>query len=305
MNFTVKLTKGKKQIEQKVEVTLTQGKDLTSALDNYVKGDNHQLVGKFGVNKLDKILYGGIETGKIYSIVAPSGGGKTALAVQVFHNSLKRNIPCMYISTEMSKEVLIARLLTRETGIPENLILSDRLTVAQQEKLSPVRLSLDDMLDKTQSVIVDKVSRVEVVIKLLENAREWFGTPLVILDHLHNLRSDDDIFTRVSNAAHQIQEVAVKHNIAFLLLAQMSKADLKARSSEGVSAKGAMDVNEVSDVFIAMNNRTKDDDTRGVALINKHRWGGAGKVDLQFKYPNKLITEATEIQDNFEDELPL
>lgn len=67
-----------------------------------------------GFEKLDTILNGGLRAG-LYTIGAVSSLGKTSLAVQIADNIAKLNIPVLYVSLEMAKEEIIAKIISRIT----------------------------------------------------------------------------------------------------------------------------------------------------------------------------------------------
>ena len=275
---------------------LTQGGDMVQSLQDFIHSNEALIVGNSGLRALDETLYGGFETGKIYSLVAPPGVGKTMFAVQCFAKSLEFDQPTMFISTEMSMEVLTARLVTRMTGIPEAMILRNKVPAGARGRYEEAMDKLFKKLQASQPVIVDKVNRIEEVLELVLNAKKVFGTPFVILDHMHNLRSKESIYEKISNAAHDIQEYAVNSGVAFLLLAQMSKMDISNGDYEMKGAKGAADVTEVTDVLMVMQRSKLKEPNKGELVITKNRWGEAKAIDIGFTFPNKKIYEYTEGQ---------
>lgn len=285
----IKVPKLSKEKKEKV-LEVTRGADLIDQTDAFIKTNPHTVVGSFGLPSVDQTL-GGIETGKIYSLVAPTGVGKTIMGVQVFAEALSHKRPVIFLSTEMRREALIARLLCRMTGIPEYRILNNSVGGAQRAKLDDARQKLRVRLDETQSAIIDDVRDADEVLYIILKAIDWFQAPLVILDHIHNLKSQDDIFKKISTIAHEIQEYVQSNNVAFFLLAQMSKEDYTNRKLESVSAKGAMDVNEVSDVFMILQRSSLKNPEEGTLTISKNRWGSGGQFNLSFKFPNKIIYE--------------
>lgn len=281
-----------KDIGNSIEIEAFQGLENVEKTFEMMHNSSFEVVGHLGLSQLEKTLYGGLETSKVYSLVAPSGVGKTIMAVQIFYETMLKGKPAMFISTEMSKEVVIARLVCRLTGVPEAYILRNTVELALEERVMKAFAEVNRLLVTTQSVVVDKVYRLEAVLELIKQAKSTFGTPLVILDHLHNLQSSDNIYDRVSKAAHQIQEYAVLNKVAFFTFAQMSKADIQSKEIEQTGAKGAMDINETADVLMVLKRSKLKNTSNSTLTITKHRWGDAGEFELDFQFPHKIIKHA-------------
>lgn len=106
------------------KINIQSGNALVYELKEFVKNKTFKKVGVTGIKKLDDVV-GGFETGKIYTIVAAPGVGKTMLGVQIFHETLRVHGKCLYISTEMVRPTLVARMVTRISGVAERAILRD------------------------------------------------------------------------------------------------------------------------------------------------------------------------------------
>jgi len=65
-----------------------------------------------GIQGLDEMLYGGINSGSIIGIVGTAGSGKTLISLQFLHESLKKGKKCLYISANHNEKELILHSLT-------------------------------------------------------------------------------------------------------------------------------------------------------------------------------------------------
>ncbi|MHA1593295.1 MAG: KaiC domain-containing protein [Candidatus Baldrarchaeia archaeon] len=60
-----------------------------------------------GVSKLDELLCGGIPRGFFVAVTGPPGTGKTVLCIHFIGEGLKRGEPCIYVTTEESRESIV------------------------------------------------------------------------------------------------------------------------------------------------------------------------------------------------------
>jgi KaiC/GvpD/RAD55 family RecA-like ATPase len=60
-----------------------------------------------GIQGLDEMLYGGINSGDIIGLVGQTGSGKTLMSLQFLHASLKKGNTCFYISSNHQEKELI------------------------------------------------------------------------------------------------------------------------------------------------------------------------------------------------------
>ncbi len=65
---------------------------------------------KFGIEKIDELLGGGIAKGKVSFIAGDSGSGKTVLALKFLHEGLRTGEKCLYIATDIHPGPLINKI---------------------------------------------------------------------------------------------------------------------------------------------------------------------------------------------------
>jgi replicative DNA helicase len=71
---------------------------------------------KTGINVLDEKLKGGLHSGRVYCMAAPSGAGKTQLAVTISYALAEQNIPHLFVCAEMGEEEIHQRKIARQMG---------------------------------------------------------------------------------------------------------------------------------------------------------------------------------------------
>lgn len=65
-----------------------------------------------GIQGIDEMLYGGINSGNIVGLVGPAGSGKTLISLQFLHASLKKGNKCLYISSNHNEKELKSNSVT-------------------------------------------------------------------------------------------------------------------------------------------------------------------------------------------------
>jgi replicative DNA helicase len=279
-----------------IEMDKTTGMDIISDYYEYLEDEKfHKPIGKFGISKIDNCL-DGIYKQRIYTVVSGPGVGKSSIAAQVFEESMKMGARCLFITTEMTKQQLTARMIARRINISPSRLKSEYLTDKEAGSMANAMGELSDLFESTKSAIVENVTTSQDVRNAIRVSALVDKVDLVILDHLHNLRGDTKIYNRISNAAHDIQEAVYKSGVAMVMLAQMSRADKKESNQDYVSSKGSGDVEEVSDVMIIAKrdrvNETKQNDLE--LTITKNRHGITGIVDAKIEFPSLVIKSISE-----------
>lgn len=178
-----------------------------------------------GFRSIDAIL-GGLEDATLNILAGRPGMGKTALGWQIAVNAVRSGIGVLAVSLEMSGKELGRRALAAASGVPVKAIkagdYSNRQAealVRAQRELSGLPMTIEDGGGLTMPQIDMRVRA----------AKRRHGVQLLVIDHLHIVRPEDRderngatwAVGKISRAAKQI---AKRHDIPVLLLAQLSRA---------------------------------------------------------------------------------
>lgn len=167
----------------------------TKQLYNLVKkGKRGENVGiPTGIPKLDAVMYG-IQKGYLYTIGASSGIGKSSFSISTFvynliENSKDTPISILFYSFEMSKEVLLAKLLSRHIydNYGEIVTYEDILSLTQpisDEHLALVNDS-KEWLDSIEErmVVYDKPLSPNAIYATCKEWLKSFGEFVAIDEH--------------------------------------------------------------------------------------------------------------------------
>ncbi len=263
-----------------------------------------------GFKDLDNTL-AGFQRSDLIILAARPSMGKTALALNFAHNvAVQANQPVLIFSLEMSKEQLVDRLLSIESGVDAWALRTGNLTDADFEKigqamgtLSEAPIFIDDTPGITVSDLRTKARR--------EAHRHELG--LIIVDYLQLMSSG----TRFSNEGNRVQEIseisrglkglARELNVPVLALSQLSRS-VENRSPQipqlaDLRESGSLEQDSDVVMFIYREEYYHPDtDRKKLAdiMIKKHRNGPIDNVELFFENEKqRFLSVDTRHQDPF------
>jgi len=245
-----------------------------------------------GFKDLDHTL-AGFQRSDLVILAARPSMGKTALALNFAHNiAVQSHLPVLIFSLEMSKEQLVDRLLSMESGVDAWALRTGNLTDADFEKigqamgtLSEAQIFIDDTPGITVSDMRTKARR--------EAHQRDLG--LVIVDYLQ-LMSGGSRFGGESNRVQEISEIsrglkgiARELNVPVLALSQLSRS-VESRNPQipqlaDLRESGSIEQDADVVAFIYREEYyNPETDRKKITdiFIKKHRNGPTGGVELYF-----------------------
>lgn len=252
-----------------------------------------------GFKDLDNIL-AGFQRSDLVVLAARPSMGKTALALNFAHNiAVQSAQPVLIFSLEMSKEQLVDRLLSMESGVDAWALRTGNLTDADFEKigqamgtLSEAPIYIDDSPGITVSDLRTKARR--------EAHRRPLG--LIIVDYLQ-LMSGTSRYSTDGNRVQEISEIsrglkglARELNVPVLALSQLSRS-VESRHPQipqlaDLRESGSIEQDADVVAFIYREEYyNPDTDRRKLTdiLIKKHRNGPTGGIELYFENERQLF----------------
>jgi len=190
-----------------------------------------------GIQGLDEMLYGGINSGKIVGLVGPAGSGKTLISLQFLHKSLKKGNKCLYISSNHNEKELISQSFIYGWDF-EPFISDKKLTLKCME---PVQTALrgneyhltSKYLDEMPSVVNKEKNDIVIIdpitdfISLCKNEVESRGRLLNLFRIIK-----DNCSTAMITAESEVDSCSTKSGIVeyavdgLLILRRVQSADL-------------------------------------------------------------------------------
>lgn len=244
-----------------------------------------------GFPELDNLL-SGLHPSDLIILAARPSVGKTSLALDIARNAaVRHNVPVGIFSLEMSSEQLVDRMLSAESFIDSWRMRTG--AVHAEEEFGKIRDALET-LSKAPIFIDDKpgnnILSMRAVARRLKRER---GIGLIIVDYLQlmaptNTRASDSMVQQVTEISRSLKSLARELNVPVLALSQLSRAVEQRGGKPRLSdLRDSGSIEQDSDIvmFIHRDDKTnKDSDRPNIAeiLIEKHRNGPTGKVDLYF-----------------------
>lgn len=246
-----------------------------------------------GMVDLDHILQGGFRPGQFIAVAGRPAMGKTTLAVAIAqHASIRKGVPGLVISLEMSKEEIGMRILSGQGAVPLENLQRNLLSDEDHDSIEAVQ----ERLQKTQApfYVVDDIEpswpaiRAEIVA-----AHRRLGIKYAVIDYLQLVTSDGtgnpNRTEVVSNISRQVKGLAKGLGIAIFVVSQLNrKAEERTNHRPMVSdLRESGQIEQDADLILLLYRPEvySPEERPGEAdlIVGKHRNGRTGDVPLLFK----------------------
>jgi replicative DNA helicase len=243
-----------------------------------------------GFYDLDTFLIGGLKKGKLYTVAARPGCGKSSFLGNVALNLGHANRPCVVFSMEMDKEEWGDRFLSQETPIESSYLLSGRISEHQWQDISKgiatlqeLPILIDDSSTNSITAICAKVRRL---------IAQYGELGMVGIDYLGLIDGVDDgnnLANSIGKVTKKLKQFAREYNVPIVLLCQLNRG-VEGRQNKRPTLQDLRDsgrIEEDSDVVIGLyrdelyNSKTTEAGLAEVILL-KHRGGPSGTIKLLF-----------------------
>lgn len=246
-----------------------------------------------GFRDLDEVT-GGFQPSDLIILAARPGVGKTSFVLSLAYNIVRQGGKVGFFSLEMSREQLIQRLMSVETGIN---LQSVRLWAVNENELPAYMQALSDLHslplyidDEGGLTVTDLRNRV------LRHIAQQGPLDLLIIDYLQLLGAPSNLGRRYENRTQEVSEIsralkalAKELHCPVVALSQLSRA-VEGRSSHvpmlsDLRESGSLEQDADIVMFIYREELyDKDTDKKGVAELHiaKHRNGPVGIVSMHF-----------------------
>jgi replicative DNA helicase len=239
-----------------------------------------------GFSGIDNILVG-MSSGDLIVIGARPGVGKTAFALNVAMNAAARKKTIAVFELEMSKEQIVARLLTSESFVDNYKLRTGILTEGDWSKITEAgaRISECDIyIDDTPSMTVTAMKAKLRRLKKLD---------LVIIDHLQLMQTDRGNGNRVqeiSDISKNLKILAKELDVPVITCAQLSRGpesrDNKRPMLSDLRESGSIEQDADVVMFLYRDDYYKDNvekHNRAEIIFSKNRHGSLGMVEIGFE----------------------
>jgi len=286
--------------------------DVWSRIETLSKQDGELRGTPTGFKDLDTHL-AGLQKSDLIILAARPSMGKTAFALDVARQAATQyNVPVGIFSLEMSSQQLVDRMLASESRVDSWKLRTGKLS--EDDEFTKIRDSLD-RLSKAPIFIDDNPSN--TVMGMRSTARRLkseHGLGLIIVDYLQLMapsRHYDSMVQQVTEISRSLKALARELDVPVLALSQLSR-NVEQRGGRprlsDLRDSGSIEQDADLVMFIHRDDKyNEESDKPNIAeiLIEKHRNGPTGKIELYFddKKTTFLNMEKSNYEgaDNFEE----
>ena len=231
----------------------------------------------------------GFQPSDFILIAARPSMGKTAFVLNVVDFvAVRKSLPCMVFSLEMSKEQLVNRLLSMESGVDAQKLRNGNLSDTDWERLvegaegvARSNLIIDDTPGITLAELRSKCRKYKLENKL----------GIIMIDYLQLMsgggRSSDSRQQEISDISRGLKSLARELNVPVVALSQLSRAveqrpDHRPMLSD-LRESGAIEQDADMVMFLYRDSYyNKDTEMKNLAevIVAKQRNGPIGTINL-------------------------
>ena len=275
-------------------------KDIVSAVQNieYLHSNRSAVPGlASGFIDLDKRI-GGFQNGELIIIAGRPSMGKTAFALNIAENVATSGKAVAVFSLEMSRKLLIQRLLSSVSGMSASKLKYANIADNEWAELSNAAQSLGSMNilidDSADSTAFDIRSKSRNCANKLKTKGKHLD--LIVIDYLQLLRGDSSIKDKnnqIADISRQLKSLARDLDVPVIVLSQLSRAPEQRGVKNSIPVlsdlrdSGAIEQDADVVLFVWREGYYKpNDDTvqRNAKIrIGKNRNGACGDIDLIFE----------------------
>lgn len=237
-----------------------------------------------GIHELD-VATGGMELGRVWTIAARPGVGKTAMAGQIIRNNAEAGIPVAFLTLEQPKEQIVLRMALGRAG------LSVRQAIANKANNGKIMHHLAEV-GKMPVHYLDGPAKW----KTIEDSAPFIsamGIKLLVIDYLQLLDRSEAMRSRVDvlgEITANMKTFAKECGITVLALAQVNRSGDASPTMSNLKDAGSIE--QDADVVILLHrDPVNGEDGKpsgqlgetGNIIIAKNRDGTTGALPATFK----------------------
>ena len=242
-----------------------------------------------GFHDLDQYL-SGLQKSDLIILAARPSMGKTTLALDIARQAaMNQGTPTVIFSLEMSTQQLVDRLLGAESKVNAWNLRTGNLSA--EAEFTKIRDSLD-RLSKAPIFVDDMAGNSIVRMRsVCRRIRAEHGIGLIVVDYLQLMSTSknfDSMVNQVTEISRSLKALAKEFDVPVIALSQLSRA-VESRGGRprlsDLRDSGSIEQDADIVMFIHSEDKGKDEQEHTnitEILIEKHRNGPVGKVDLYF-----------------------
>jgi len=235
---------------------------------------------------LNQLIYG-FRDGGMYVVAADTGHGKTIVALQIA-KALAEHRPVLYVSLEMGRDEIAARLAAQTGQVFLGSINRHQLSATDWRALNAHRAEIEGL--PLSIVTSDEVSTIpQIKAKVRATARRYKRNPVVVVDYLQLLTSQTQVENRqqeVAGFSRSLKLAAQQWGVPVIALSQLRRGQAGQRKQEPTlhDLRESGQIANDADVVLLLHRkpvRAAADELK--VIVGKNRQGQTGEVSLVFQ----------------------
>lgn len=267
--------------EIKEESLKAQIIDTLDMIEKNIKNKNDYSL-YTGMLDLDQLTCG-LHNEELTIIGARPGMGKTTFALQIADYIVKKKIPVMFISLEMSEEQIITKLIAKDTRINSTKMRLGTLNDQEAVKVYEAGAELEERpLYITSNLRT--IQQIEVEARKLKNKK---NIGLIIIDYIQLIKSSQKFNLReqeVADITKTLKLLTLELKIPIIGLCQLNRnATRQEPMLSDLRESGAIEQDADNVIFIYQEEETDAAAPVVTIKLAKQRAGSTGKVNMIFR----------------------
>ncbi|MDE1924788.1 MAG: replicative DNA helicase [Patescibacteria group bacterium] len=244
-----------------------------------------------GFRDLDSML-AGLQKSDLVILAARPSMGKTSLALDIARQTaIQHGTTVGIFSLEMSAQQLVDRMVSAEAKVNSWNLRTGRIT--DKDDFERIRDAYD-RLSRAPIFIDDKPgNNILMMRSVARRLKRENGLGLLVVDYLQLMvptgaKASDSLVQQVTEISRSLKILARELDVPVLALSQLSRAVEQRRGKPRLSdLRDSGSIEQDADVVMFIHrddkmNETSDRPNIAEILIEKHRNGPVGKVELYF-----------------------
>ena len=269
-----------------------------------------------GIERLDEILGGGLDKGKVGLIICPMGAGKTSMTTCIAGNAAayrceKNNYEgykVLQIVFEDKPRDMHRKYIAKLSQVEAKDLNKDEETV---DFVKSILNNHEDRELINNNIIVKKLDTGEVKASdikeiIRKKINEGFKPDLVIIDYFECIEPEygsakADITEKEGRTMRKFETMAGELDVAIWIPTQGNRDSIKAEVVTNAEVGGSIRKNQIAQVVLSVARSTDDiKNKRATIAVLKNRSGGAGVVLNGVIFDNGTCTISCDNVINFD-----
>ena len=263
-----------------------------------------------GIDRLDEILGGGLDKGKVGIIICPMGAGKTSLTTCFSANAATtlnkynnyKGFKVLQIIFEDDESDIHRKYMSKITQIESKDLRKNKETIETVKGILETSEERHLINDNIRIMELDtgevSASDIEELIKKITN--QGFKPDMVVVDYFECVKPENgtlksDITEKEGTTMRKFEKIAKKLGIALWIPTQGNRTSINAEVNGNENVGGSIKKPQIAQVVLSIA-RTQDDlnNNRATISINKNRTGKAGAALNGIYFNNGTCTVKVE-----------